>query len=1563
MLLLLWTLSACVQWEGGDADEDGVSPGQGDCNDLDPDIGPGQTEIWYDGIDQNCDGNDADQDGDGFLSTLAGGDDCWDDPTLIPDDFTIVAGQGFVQPSAADVFPGSDDTWYDGVDANCDGLGDFDQDGDGYDSAAAVQRDGSAGDDCVDSQEDLDALGAEEPVGVTPADIHPGADPASDACYDGVNLDCDLREPAPDNPTASWDSDFDCDQDGWMADQDCDDDDATAVPDLSIDEVWYDCVDQNCDSNDGDQDGDGWIPEYYTQDCPDWLDLHGGDQATVQVGDCWDGGEVIPSDFQALNGFPQLDALDVYPGAADTWYDGVDADCAGDSDFDADGDSQDTDSYDDRDGLSGTDCDDSEPTIYEGATEYCDDVDRDCDGLIADDDDAVDGIQYYYDEDDDGYGTSVSRTSCEPTGFYRADNPDDCDDTDAATHPGADEYCDTVDRDCDSAIDEDHALDASTWYTDGDGDGFGDPSTADVECYQPTGTVSDDTDCDDTDATVKPGATEICDGQLNDCDGGSLPTDESDDDGDGYVECTWVATGWDGSGAVVGGDDCDDTDALSFPGGTETCDGVADEDCDTQVDEDGAVDVVTWYLDGDSDGHGDATISDLDCAQPTGHVADDTDCNDADATVHPGATELCDGILNDCDGSGLPSDETDDDGDGAVECTFDAGGWDGTNDVLDDQDCDDADPLSFPGGTETCDGVADEDCDGSVDEAGASDASTWYRDSDVDSYGDSTDTKIACSLPAGYVADDTDCDDGDASVNPGGTELCDGSTDEDCDTTVDEDGASDVLTWYHDADADGFGDAADSDVDCDQPTDFVSNDTDCDDDDDTVFPAATELCDGLQNDCDGSAVPSDETDDDGDGAVECTWDAGGWDGSAAVTSGDDCDDTDPLSFPGGTETCDGTADEDCDSTVDEDGASDADTWYLDGDSDTYGDSATTTTACELPAGYVADDTDCDDGDGGVNPGASELCDGLVDEDCDLSIDEATAIDASTWYLDQDGDGFGLSTDSVVACDAPTGYVADDTDCDDGDVSLYPAAPELCDGLINDCDSASLPSDETDDDGDFAVECTFDPNGWQGTNDVLDDQDCDDADPLSFPGGTETCDGSADEDCDGVVDEVGCVGTTADADVVYDGDAGGDRAGFLVDAGGDLTGDGIEDLVIGAYGSDRGNGDAGSVFLASGALTGTVDLGTMTSVVEGWSGSGRASYDLMGGGDADGDGQVDLVIGAYAADTDGQAYLVHGPITGITDLASPTATVESAGGNVRMGISVGFLWPQDGGAADAVIVGADRYDVSKDEGQVLVFDGPTGTLDETSALAIIVGDQQSEALGFAIDGTGDLDGDGVGDLLLGAERYDDGTTNKDAGAAYLFYGPVSGSLTVLGADETTIGTDGAKLGQALDVGSDVDGDGLDDVLLGGFEEASVALDGGVVYLFTGGLSGAADSTATATIAPTDSDQDLGWSVRLGGDVDGDGVGDILVGAPRADGTAGTQAGHAALFYGPISGTLTLDQANQGWEGQTKDSRAGTSVCFVPDLDGDGLDEVLIGADKEDAVEGDQGAAYLFYGGGI
>lgn len=575
--------------------------------------------------------------------------------------------------------------------------------------------------------------------------------------------------------------------------------------------------------------------------------------------------------------------------------------------------------------------------------------------------------------------------------------------------------------------------------------------------------------------------------------GDDTGTSKTDVDGDGYD-------------ADV---DCDDTDENINPDADEICDGI-DNDCDGDVDDadDDVMNQDTWYADTDGDLYGDDAATTLACEAPEGFVNQGDDCDDTNGAINPSAIEVCNDIDDDCDeliddedpdvtGQSTFFADTDGDGYGDEESSMDACERP-ISYVTNDTDCDDTTARANPDEVEVCDEI-DNDCDALVDGDDNDLVTASYTDADDDGFGDpSTEELVSTCEDIDGVSNGADCDDTDGNVFPGAIEVCD-SVDNDCDGDVDDEDSSWDTTsgaiYYADTDGDGFGDIGDSLDACSPPEGYVSDHDDCDDGDEEVNPGADEDCDDSRDlDCSGGASDG-STDADEDGYVYQSCD-----------DGTDCDDGDASINPGATDTWYDGVDSDCDGASEYDADGDGE------DSDSYGG------------------TDCDDGDATIYSSASETCDG-IDNNCSGSEDDAS--DKSTWYEDADGDGDGgTSGSTTTACEEPPGYADTATDCDDTESTIYTGASELCDGQINDCSTSSLPSDETDDDGDGYVECTLDAGGWDGSSTPSGYEDCDDTDEFTYPGvasADSSTDCMTDVDLDGYGDDNPATGVTAGTD--------------------------------------------------------------------------------------------------------------------------------------------------------------------------------------------------------------------------------------------------------------------------------------------------------------------------------------------------------------------------------------------------------------------------------------------------
>ncbi len=497
--------------------------------------------------------------------------------------------------------------------------------------------------------------------------------------------------------------------------------------------------------------------------------------------------------------------------------------------------------------CGGDDCDDRMASVNPGALERCDLIDQDCDGRVDE------GVlsEGFEDRDGDRHGDPNNpRMGCAFDGAL-ASSMADCADDDRRHHREMVEICDGRDNDCDGSVDEGPFT--VSWYADDDGDGFGDPhGTVRASCEPLEGFSMLPYDCDDESSARSPVAPEVCNGLDDDCDGYAdfllAEGDTEDDDHDGVADDKCP-------GDV--GRDCDDRDPFTRPGAPELCDGV-DNDCDGTVDE-GATELA-WYVDDDRDRYGDASVEPtMSCERVFGWALEGGDCAVADPAVNPGAPERCNGADDDCDGiadEGAATIATYADADGdefgagmpLARCTVEglrspfAG------------DCDDRHPNRRPNAPELCDG-ADNDCDGAIDEGAGSDLVITYDDADGDGFGDegTFELGVASCGPSGLrglVTIGGDCDDGDPNRFPRAMEVCDG-VDQDCDGDIDEVGIAVTVLQYPDGDGDGFGTGAGVSG-CEPLAGHALRPGDCDDSNAAVRPGATEECNGVDDDCDGS---------------------------------------------------------------------------------------------------------------------------------------------------------------------------------------------------------------------------------------------------------------------------------------------------------------------------------------------------------------------------------------------------------------------------------------------------------------------------------------------------------------------------------------------------------------------------------------------------------------------------------------------------------------------------------------------------------------------------------------
>ena len=1187
-------------------------------------------------------------------------------------------------------------------------------------------------------------------------------------------------------------------------------------------------------------------------------------------------------------------------------------------------------------------------------------------------------------------------------------------------------------------------------------------------------------DCDDARADINPEAEERCDGLDNDCDG-AIDTGATDAvayfpdvDGDGHGDTAQRIDACEPlDGYIALGDDCDDAESRAFPGADEVCDGV-DNDCDGAVDNE-PLDSIRFYQDGDEDSYGDDAVFVDACEAPVGYALTGGDCNDASYAIHPDASEddCTDPTDYNCDGSVGYADA---DGDGAPGCT----------------DCDDGDSERSPLLEEICDeSNIDEDCDRLSDDAddsvSAASMLTWYRDVDNDGYSSGTGLSLVqCEPTPGYAAIDGDCDDYDASISPGLPEVCDAyNTDEDCSGLADDEDpytlAASFIPYYDDLDTDGYGDPARTASQCEAPAGYVVDDSDCDDTDADRNPGASEVCDSAakDEDCDGYADDADpsaigattwyvDSDSDGYGEPSAIRNACVSPAGYAATS-DDCNDSSASINPGADEVCDtADLDEDCSGYADDEdpgvSAAGLTNFYRDSDGDGYGGSYVLA-LCDAPATFTdnADDCDdadgstypgaavsedpflctrdadhdgygdastsgsvdagddCDDGDSSVSPAGTEDCGTAADDDCDSSTNDEDAEDCVNYWADTDVDGYGNSADAACFCEPSGVYTVSTTtaaDCDDTEVNVHPNAAEVCDAanVDEDCDGSSDDLDAsvsastktafyTDNDSDgFGTEVSPTTRCDLAAGYAASDTDCDDADAQAFPGaapldsttacmadddlddygdssptsgsaGTdcddtrarvspssvETCVTSYDDDCDGSTNDEAAIDCI---DYYHDDDSDGYGAGSSVCT--------CETTVSYTSTVSTDCDDAATTVnpdavelcgdAADNNCDGVIDDGCPTFAYSGiYSAEDAVATDANA-----------VYYGSAASDLLGSAIATGVDFDG--DGAEDLAVGASAAlysGSYRGAVYVynGFPVADADAATDAVAI---RYgstsasttwgtalwalpDFNDDGEDELAASFTSGT---NSYVYIYKGANVSTTAGYGssyydvIAATGPASGVGDENATYGSNEVAiaNQTANSSQGSVTLYtYG--ASALTSLYVINGEDASDGAGHGLAGGAGSDTNGDGYDDVFIGAWGDDDGGGNTGAAYVVEAPVTGTYDlSSAPVKIIGTTTSETFGWFVGAPGDVDGDGYADMLVTAPRDDG-GGSNAGAICIYEDVNTDAATKDSQNSDYEvkilGQTTSDYLGYWEPALGDVNGDGELDILIGSPNWDA----------------
>ncbi|MBK7952412.1 MAG: FG-GAP repeat protein [Deltaproteobacteria bacterium] len=441
-------------------------------------------------------------------------------------------------------------------------------------------------------------------------------------------------------------------------------------------------------------------------------------------------------------------------------------------------------------------------------------------------------------------------------------------------------------------------------------------------------------------------------------------------------------------------------------------------------------------------------------------------------------------------------------------------------------------------------------------------------------------------------------------------------------------------------------------------------------------------------------------------------------------------------------------------------------------------------------------------------------------------------------------------------------------------------------------------------------------------------------------------------------------------------------GYSVAGAGDVNGDGFSDVIAGA--PYFGPTDTGAAFVFNGEASG-ISPGSQTRVliVDGFQQYAGLGWSVSSAGDVNGDGYSDVIIGAQFYDAgennEGAAFVCLSGEFGFADnglsALSANAQIESNQPGAFLGESVSSAGDVNGDGYGDVIVGAPSYVAGQfGEGAAFIFlGGPAGIADgdPSNAATQLESNRVNGNLGRSVAASGDVNGDGFGDVIVGVPGYDSGQ-GANGGAAFVYLGRAAGipdggpsnAATILESNQPN-----SYFGYSVASAGDVNGDGFSDVVVGAYlHEVGPEQDEGAAFVFHGSPVGIANGSPTNAAARLESDQagaGFGWSVAGAGDVNGDGFADLIVGSPSYQ--SFVQSGAAFLFHGSPAGVEDGNPSNADGQIYTDQEHAialGSSVAGAGDVDGDGFADVIVGAPNAlnfgSGTQFGAGSAFVFHG---